>query len=204
MTIYPIIGISILTMFVANLTAVYQKRIKRMLAYSSISHAGYLLMALLAGAGAERALFIYTATYAIATIAIFAIVIFVTEQSNDFSFKAFNGFAKRQPAMALVLAFCLLSLAGIPPTPGFFGKYLMFSSVFEAHPVWVLLAIVNSAISIYYYFKIIIAMYFKTEDELSEINFARPNYYGLVVGLAMVILLAFTIFIDFWSNLIGS
>ncbi len=163
----PLSIIAALTMTLANTTALFQTNFKRMMAYSSISHAGYLLLAILAigTAGADNALMFYLLTYSVATICAFGAYIVVAEQKGDGSFAAFNGLSKQNPFLAAVLAISMLSLAGIPPLAGFFGKYFLFTAAFEKYPWLVVLAVINSAISIYYYFKIIIAAYFTKENE---------------------------------------
>ncbi|HND89687.1 MAG TPA: NADH-quinone oxidoreductase subunit N, partial [Saprospiraceae bacterium] len=117
----PVAVVAALTMTVANVTALFQQDFKRMMAYSSVSHAGYLLLAILAIGvnGGDRALLFYTLTYSVATICAFGAYMAVAEPSDDGSFSAFNGLGKRQPLLALVLAISMLSLAGIPPTAGF-------------------------------------------------------------------------------------
>jgi NADH-quinone oxidoreductase subunit N len=124
--------VAALTMTVANLTAIYQTDFKRMMAYSSISHAGYLLMGILAigNAGAGGALLLYLLTYSVATVCAFAAYMAVTEPRLDGSFASFNGLGKTQPILAAVMAISMLSLAGIPPLAGFFGKYFLFAAAF--------------------------------------------------------------------------
>jgi NADH-quinone oxidoreductase subunit N len=184
-------GVAALTMIVANFTAIYQTNFKRMMAYSSISHAGYLLLAILAAGqpGSAGAILLYTLTYSIATICAFAVYMLVAEQNNDGNFSAFNGLSKKEPYLAAAMAIAMLSLAGIPPTAGFFGKYFLFSVVFDKYPWLVVLAVINSAVSIYYYFKVIIAMYFSRETETYEVS--TPIGFRLVVlaGLGLIALL---------------
>ena len=162
----PIAMIAALTMTLANTTALFQKDFKRMMAYSSISHAGYLLLAVLAigSQGADQALLFYSLTYSLATICAFGTYIAVAEQSGDGSFAAFNGLGKNQPLLAAVMALSMLSLAGIPPLAGFFGKYFLFTAAVSKYPCLSVLAAINAAVSIYYYFKIIIASYFSREE----------------------------------------
>ncbi|MEY3194546.1 MAG: hypothetical protein RIQ78_643 [Bacteroidota bacterium] len=162
----PISIVAALTMVLANTTALFQTNFKRMMAYSSISHAGYLLMAILAigTAGADRSMMYYLLTYSVATIGAFGAFIVVSEQKGDESFTAFNGLSKKSPFLAAILAISMLSLAGIPPLAGFFGKYFLFTAAFAKYPWLVIVAVINSAISIYYYFKIIIAAYFTKES----------------------------------------
>lgn len=188
--------ISALTMTIGNVTAIYQTSMKRMLAYSSISHAGYMLMTLVAipaGIMASTppvfALLFYTLAYSVATICIFAGFIIVSEQSGGkASFDIFNGLAKRKPFLAFTIALCMLSLAGIPPTAGFFGKYFVFSSVFAAYPWLVGIAVINSCISIYYYFKVILAMYFTPENE-SNTELSIPFAYNIVMAIGILAVL---------------
>lgn len=191
----PLAVIAGLTMTVANTTALFQTSFKRMMAYSSVSHAGYLLLAILAvsTAGSDRAMLFYTLSYSIATICAFGAYIAVAEPSGDGSFTAFNGLGNRQPLLAAVLAISMLSLAGIPPTAGFFGKYFLFTAAFAKYPWLVVLAVVNSAISIYYYFKIIIAMYFSrqanSDMENSPLTIPSSVRWVVLAGLLLIALM---------------
>lgn len=183
--------VTALTMTLANTTAIFQTNFKRMMAYSSISHAGYLMLAILvAGApGAAGSILFYTLTYSIASICAFACFLLVSEQNQDETFAAFNGLSKKQPLIAAVMAVSMLSLAGIPPTAGFFGKYFLFSAAFAQYPWLIVLAVVNSAISIYYYFKVIIAMYFATEENAYAVFIPRGIRWTLAAGLILIALL---------------
>ena len=187
----PITVLAALTMTVANMTAIFQTNFKRMMAYSSISHAGYLLLAILAIGvpGSEGALLFYTLTYSLATICAFGCYMVVAEQNGDGSFAAFNGLSKKQPLLAAVLAISMLSLAGIPPTAGFFGKYFLFSVAFAKAPWLIVLAVINSAISIYYYFKIIIAMYFSREESANETIIPFGVRWVVLAGMLLIALL---------------
>lgn len=191
----PLAVIAGLTMTLANTTALFQTDFKRMMAYSSISHAGYLLLAVLAigTAGADRAMMFYLLSYSIATICAFGAYIVVAEQKGDGSFSAFNGLAKQNPFLAAVLAISMLSLAGIPPLAGFFGKYFLFTAAFAKYPWLVVLAVINSAISIYYYFKIIIAAYFtKTSQDTAEfdqITVPAGIRWAVLLGLLLIVLM---------------
>ncbi|MEO6038291.1 MAG: NADH-quinone oxidoreductase subunit N [Saprospiraceae bacterium] len=180
-----------LTMTLANVTAIFQTDFKRMMAYSSISHAGYLLLAILAisQAGSGGATLLYTLTYSIATICAFGCYMTVAEPNRDGSFDAFKGLAKRQPLLAVVMAISMLSLAGIPPTAGFFGKYFLFSAAFSKYPWLVVLAVMNSAVSIYYYFKIIIAMYFSREDSTLPVPVPMAVRWVVLAGVLLIALL---------------
>ena len=187
----PVTVIAALTMTVANVTAIFQMDFKRMMAYSSISHAGYLMLAILAigTAGSERALLFYTLTYSLATICAFGGYMVIAEKNTDGSFSAFNGLSKKQPFLAAVMAIAMLSLAGIPPTAGFFGKYFLFTAAFAKAPWLIVLAVVNSAISIYYYFKIIIAMYFSREENAYEASVPAGVRWVVLAGMLLIALL---------------
>ena len=189
--------IVIVTLCVGNITALYQKNFKRMLAYSSIAHAGYLLFSLIVlTANSANNVLVYAAAYTFATIIAFAVLILVKQQTGSDSFESFNGLAKRNPLAAISLTVAMLSLAGIPLTAGFIGKYLMFLNVMQNYQtVLVVIAILNALIGFYYYFKVIIAMYFK---EGPEIQLATPFQYKLVLVLAVII----TLFLGIYPSLI--
>jgi NADH-quinone oxidoreductase subunit N len=187
----PVAVVAALTMTVANLTAIFQTDFKRMMAYSSISHAGYLLLAVLAirTEGGDNAMLFYVLTYSLATVCAFGAYMVVAEQNGDGSFSAFNGLSKKQPLLAAVLAISMLSLAGIPPTAGFFGKYFLFTAAFAKYPWLVVLAVINSAISIYYYFKIIIAMYFAREENTYDVALPASIRWAVLLGMLLIALL---------------
>jgi NADH-quinone oxidoreductase subunit N len=155
--------ITAVTLLLANVAAVYQTSVKRMLAYSSVGHAGYVLLGLTSG-GPENSgvIFYYLAVYAFASLSAFAVLYMEESKGNDVTVDRFNGLFKRNPFVAVALTISLLSLAGIPPLAGFFGKYLVFSlALAKGYTALVLLAVVTSLIGVYYYFKVIIAMYMK-------------------------------------------
>ncbi len=193
--------ITIVTLFVGNITALYQQSFKRMLAFSSISHAGYLLFAIVAlGSGSANSVFMYSTAYSIASIIAFGALILVHQQSGTDNFDAFNGLAKKNPFLALVLTVAMLSLAGIPLTAGFIGKFFVFSGALsQYHTTLVVLAVLNAIISIFYYFRVIIAMYFR-ESERDEV--VVPGYFRFVLGLAAAITIFIGIFPGFIANLI--
>lgn len=174
--------ISGLTILVGNITAVYQTNFKRMLAYSSISHAGYMVLALLAmNASAPSSLLYYTTAYSVSSITAFAILLLISHKTGNDDIKSFNGLAKRNPFLAAVTVVAMLSLAGTPPTAGFFAKYYIFSSAIQNGYIGlVLLAILGSLIGVFYYFRVIIAV-FKTEDETQEI--AVNPLFGILLAL---------------------
>ena len=177
--------ITILTLFVGNITALYQTNFKRMLAFSSISHAGYMLFAIVAlGASSVNSVFVYAAAYSVASIIAFAVLILVKEQTGGENFENFNGLGKKNPFLALVLTVAMLSLAGIPLTAGFIGKFFMFSTALQQYHVWlIVLAVINAIIGIFYYFRVIVAMYFK-DAERKELT--STGYYQFVLSISVI------------------
>nr|MCU0352996.1 NADH-quinone oxidoreductase subunit N [Cytophagales bacterium] len=157
---------TILTLIIGNITAVYQSSFKRMLAYSSISHAGYLLMAVTAfNDQSQKAVLFYSLAYALATITAFGVLIVVEQNASD-KYEAFNGLGKRSPLLAFVNTVAMCSLAGMPLTAGFIGKLFIFVSVAENEMIWLLvIAVLMSAVGFYYYFRVIIAMYMRPANE---------------------------------------
>ncbi|MDR3715759.1 MAG: NADH-quinone oxidoreductase subunit N [Puia sp.] len=174
------------TLFIGNLTAVFQQSVKRMLAYSSIAQAGFMLFAILSlGEIAKQGILLYAAAYSVATIGIFAVLI----KMKDHSLEGFNGLAKHHPVLAFTSTIFLLSLAGIPLTGGFFAKYYMLLSVVQTHQfLWlVIFGVICAAVSVYYYFRVIQAMYFKEgEPQTLEIP---AGFNGLLILLAIIIIL---------------
>ena len=193
--------ITIVTLFIGNITALYQQSFKRMLAFSSISHAGYLLFAIVAlGSGSANSVFMYATAYSIASIIAFGALILVHQQSGSDNFDAFNGLSKKNPFLAVVLTISMLSLAGIPLTAGFIGKFFVFSGALsQYHTTLVILAVVNAIISIFYYFRVIIAMYFR-DSEREEV--VVPGYFSFVLGLSAIITIAIGVCPGFIANLI--
>ncbi|MFC5282428.1 NADH-quinone oxidoreductase subunit N [Pedobacter alpinus] len=177
--------ITILTLFIGNITALYQSNFKRMLAYSSISHAGYMLFAIVAlGSTSINSVFVYAAAYSVASIIAFAVLILVKEQTGGENFENFNGLGKKNPFLAFVLTVAMLSLAGIPLTAGFIGKFFMFSAALEQYHTWlIVMAIINAIIGIFYYFKVIVAMYFKDAERKELVS---SGYYKLVIGASVI------------------
>jgi len=174
------------TLFIGNITAVFQQSVKRMLAYSSIAQAGFMLFALVAmNNTSKEGLIFYAAAYSLATIGIFAVLL----KMKDYTFEGFNGLAKRQPVLAATNTVFLLSLAGIPATAGFWAKFYMLSAaVANGHVFWlVIVGVLCAAISVYYYFRVIQAMYFK-EGEPQEIE-TTTGFKGLLICIAAVVIL---------------
>jgi NADH-quinone oxidoreductase subunit N len=188
-----IIAITVLTLVVGNIGAVIQPSVKRMLAYSSISHAGYLLMTLVAFNDlSENAIFFYSLSYAVASVISFGVLKLVEDaREGNHSFAAFNGLGKTNPLLAFVMTVSMLSLGGIPLTAGFFGKLFVFSAVIETgNLMWlVVLAVVLAAIGIYYYIKVVIAMYMQPAGENTKVPVSGFATLVLIICAALTVLL---------------
>ncbi len=180
--------VTALTLFIGNITAVFQQSVKRMLAYSSIAQAGFMLFAVLSvNATGMKGIIIYSVAYSVGTIGMFAVLL----KLKDYTYDGFNGLAKKQPLLAFVGTIFLLSLAGIPLTGGFFAKYYVLTAVLEQGTslLWlVIFALLMAAISVYYYFKVIMAMYFKTGDPEMASEVTGSDKFFLVLTAAIVIL----------------
>ena len=165
--------LAVLTMFVGNLGAIVQNNVKRMLAYSSIAHAGYTLVAMAAVtfvrldpelvAPAYAAVLFYLASYALVSVGAFTIVSEIGGQGERYlTYDDYAGLGTRQPFAAAALTLFLLSLLGLPITAGFFGKLYIFSAAIKSNLVWLaILMAVNSIIGAYYYFRLIVVMYMR-------------------------------------------
>ncbi|SFC57635.1 NADH-quinone oxidoreductase subunit N [Parapedobacter composti] len=182
--------ITIVTLFVGNITAIVQQSFKRMLAYSSISHAGYMLFAIVAiGATSAESILVYAGAYSLASVVAFGSLILVKRATGSDHFEAFNGLAKKNPYLALAITVAMLSLAGIPLTAGFVGKFMMFSGVLADYQVLlVILAAVNAAMGIFYYFRVIVAMYFRPLDR-DQIAVAGEYRVVLIVAVLITLVL---------------
>ncbi len=186
----PIIGlVAFASMTLGNLAAIRQDNVKRMLAYSSIAHAGYLLVGVAAVgfgvASAKPALVFYLAAYAATNLGAFAVASWVGRKGDEcLHVDDWSGLGRKRPALALVMTLFLLSLAGFPPTGGFFAKFYLFRSAVERPElIWlVVAAVLNSVVSVYYYLRIVVAMYFRDRTD------AREGYPSLATGVVLVLL----------------
>jgi NADH-quinone oxidoreductase subunit N len=171
-------AIAALSMIVGNLAAITQDNVKRMLAYSSIGHAGYVLLGIISVS--EMGIWgvlVYTVVYVVATLGIWACVLMLaqTEYAGE-RVEDFEGLHRRAPLMAFAMVVFLLSLGGIPPTAGFIGKYFLFAAAVQSGFGWLaIVAVLMSAVSIFYYFRLVVAMYLKdgTDAELSRVGSLR-------------------------------
>ncbi|MEG0849554.1 NADH-quinone oxidoreductase subunit N [Flavobacterium plurextorum] len=161
-----IVIISIASMTVGNIMALRQVNVKRMLAFSGISHAGFMLMTFLSIATSAGTLLYYTSAYALAGIAAFSVILYVCKNQDNEDITNFHGLGKTNPLLAAILTGSLLSMAGIPIFSGFFAKLFLFNQTIQAgYIALVIVAVINSIISVGYYFKLILAMYSKEPNE---------------------------------------
>jgi len=180
-----IVVLSIASMTVGNIMALRQTNVKRMLAFSGISHAGFMLMTLLTLTTSASTLLYYAAAYSISGIAAFAVILYVCKNRDNEDITNFHGLGKTNPLLAAVLTGALLSMGGIPIFSGFFAKLFLFNQTIEAgYIALVIVAVVNSIISIGYYFKLILAMYGKDPNEEKT---GTPILYYSVAVIAIVI-----------------
>lgn len=175
------------TLLIGNITAVFQQSVKRMLAYSSIAQAGFMLFALYANNTeiAKEGMLLYAAAYSLATISIFAVLI----KLQDYSLDGFNGLAKKEPVLAFAATVSLLSLSGIPLTAGFFAKYYVLAGALQAGgALWLIIAaVLLAAVSVYYYFRVIQAMYFKEGNP--QTLPITGGFKAALIGVAALIVL---------------
>jgi len=182
--------LAVLTILVGNLTGLYQPNLKRMLAYSSISHSGYMMLAVLAfSVRSSSALLLYAAAYSVATVTAFGILILIRGAKGNDLYTSFEGISKKNPVEAVCLTIALLSLTGIPPLAGFMAKYYLFTTALEQGYLWlVIIAVMGSAISVAYYFKPIVSMYLKEGDGIKlETGIAYKAHVIFLTILTLVL-----------------
>jgi NADH-quinone oxidoreductase subunit N len=187
-----IVIVSMASMTVGNIMALRQVNVKRMLAFSGISHAGFMLMTLLSTANAAGTLLYYTSAYALAGIAAFSVILYVCKNNENEDITNFHGLGKTNPLLAAILTAALLSMAGIPIFAGFFAKLFLFNQTIQAgYIALVIVAVINSIISVGYYFKLILAMYTK---EPNETRTGTPIVIYAVAVIAIVLNIALGLF----------
>jgi len=194
--------LAVLTLLIGNINALYQTSMKRMLAYSSISHAGYMLMGIIAlGSISSNVILVYSIGYSLATITAFGILMVVKEQTGSYDFSAFHGFARKNPLLAWMMVISMCSLAGIPLTAGFYGKFYIFSTIMDQRFIILAVAGVISAImGIFYYFRVIIAMFFvNTDHSFEKISLPFPIQLALIFTSICTIILGIypSLFVNF-------
>jgi NADH-quinone oxidoreductase subunit N len=191
-------------MTVGNLAAIAQPSAKRLLAYSSISQAGYLLVGFLGTpASGTSAVLFYLFVYMLANVAAFAVVIAFSAATGSDRLDDFAGLSRRSPVLALVFAFSLLSLAGIPPLGGFIGKLYLFSAAMERGYLWlVIIAALNSVVSLYYYLLVLRRMYMTEAPLASGPLGAGPLPAALPVSIPVKAVLLLTTVGTFWLGIL--
>jgi NADH-quinone oxidoreductase subunit N len=180
----------VISMTIGNLGAIRQKNIKRMLAYSGIAQAGYLLIGVAAfSVQGITSLLFYTLAYGLANLAAFAAVIIVANATGSEKIEDYAGLSKRNPLVSLAMAVSLLSLAGLPLMAGFIAKFYVFLAAAQAGLIWlVAFGVINSVISIYYYLRVVFAMYVR--DGVTEpMHVDRPASVALAITTAGVLVL---------------
>ncbi|HVY46331.1 MAG TPA: NADH-quinone oxidoreductase subunit N [Minicystis sp.] len=191
-TPWPIVAgcLAMATMTVGNLSALGQDNVKRMLAYSSVAHAGYMLLgfSVFSQAGIASIVF-YVVTYCLMNLGAFLVVMAVAEQSEgDESIAAFRGLGRRAPITAIVMAVFLFSLTGLPPLAGFVGKFYIFSALIRAGGTWnwtvAVVGVLNSVVSLFYYARVVRAMYLE-KGERTEPTEVRPVFGATSIVLAV-------------------
>ncbi|GJM42148.1 MAG: NADH-quinone oxidoreductase subunit N [Ardenticatenaceae bacterium] len=187
-----LVSMCIITMTIGNFAAIYQRNIKRLLAYSSIAQAGYAMIGLvtLTSDGSGATMF-YLLMYAFTNAAAFGVIIVISNVSKSDQMEDLYGLNKRSPYLALVMLFALLSLGGIPPTAGFFGKFFIFKAAVDVGYWWLaLIGILNAFVALYYYLGMIKYMYLYDSDQADvAIPVSRGAWVGLAVSTAVIIYL---------------
>lgn len=198
---YVISGLAVLSMFIGNLLALTQTNLKRLLAYSSIAQAGYILIGVAAGSpfGASGALY-YLMAYLLTNLVAFGIVTLVGRANGSDEISAYAGLSRRAPGLALAMLAALLSLGGIPPFAGFFGKLLVFGAAIQAGQIWLaMVGILNSVIGLYYYLVVLKVIYLqRSPDEGNRIALAPGWQVALLVGVLGILVLG-VIFAPFYG-----
>jgi formate hydrogenlyase subunit 3/multisubunit Na+/H+ antiporter MnhD subunit len=191
-TYHVLWGLAIVTMFVGNAFALVQKNIKRMLAYSSIAHTGYLLVAIIAlpDGDAAAAIMYYLVAYAFTNLGALACISFLNGKQERFvNIDDFAGAAWKYPLVGLGMAVCMFSLIGFPPTAGFFAKYYLFIAAFKADMApLVIVAIVNSILSVFYYLRVVVVMYMRDDVVADDgVKPALPTKIAIIYTSVAVI-----------------
>jgi NADH-quinone oxidoreductase subunit N len=188
-----LVAMAIVTMTLGNFLAIWQTNLKRMLAYSSIAQAGYTLIGLvtLSVDGTGAAMF-YLLYYVFTNIAAFAVIILLSNIDKSDEISDLNGLNRRSPWLALAMMFALLSLGGIPPTAGFFGKFFIFKAAVDSGLWWLaLIGIINAFIALYYYLNVIKAMYlYRSDTEEINVPISRAAKVGLAISMFGIFYLA--------------
>ena len=189
--------LAVFSMFIGNIVAIPQTNIKRMLGYSSIAQAGYLMVGLatlgFASAGAiagQSTIMFFLASYTVTNLGAFIVVIAISNKINSDNIDDYAGMGKRTPLLALALTLCLVSLIGMPPAAGFMAKFYLFSAAIQQDLVWlVVIAVINSVISAYYYLRVVKVMWFGEPSTREMISSTLAPRVALIISCLFVLLL---------------
>lgn len=176
------------TLLIGNITAVFQQSVKRMLAYSSIAQAGFMLFAVIAtNDTANAGLIVYAVAYTLASVGVFSVLM----KLEDYTYDGFNGLARKEPLLAFFASVFLLSLAGIPLTAGFMAKFYMISALLQQPGMmWlVVFGLLMAAVSSYYYFRVIMAMYFKSGDTVLQSPVEAGDKWAMGLTAALIVII---------------
>ena len=193
--------LSALTMTIGNFIALHQKSVKRMLAYSSISHIGFILIGFTTiSLESITSILLYIIIYLFMTLPAFYMTIVVRDNTGDDSLGSWNGLAKNNSVLAAFMVISLVSLAGLPPTAGFIGKFYLLANLFRSGTFYwlAIIAIINSVVSLYYYFLIVKAMYFEKNEHSKELTIHGSIYWSIIILSSQAL-----IFYLYWSPLIA-
>jgi NADH-quinone oxidoreductase subunit N len=183
------IWIAAITLIVSNVVALWQSDVKRLLAYSSISHAGFMLGAILfANTSSPHTLLFYVATYSIASLASFAVLQYVSNYTEGtVSYDSFKGLVRRNPILAGTMTLALLSMAGIPPLSGFMAKYLVITGVIQGGAIWLaVIMILTSVVSVFYYLRLMVCMFTPIENAGRMVIMRSQTWTLIVLSILMV------------------
>jgi NADH-quinone oxidoreductase subunit N len=184
--------LAVFSMLFGSIVAIAQNNIKRMLAYSSISHAGYMLIGLAAGsADGTVGVIFYLTVYTFMNLAAFGIVALIEgENESNLDLNSYSGLGNRSPVLAALLSICMFSLAGIPPKAGFFGKYYVFIAAIKSELTWLaVVGIISSVISVYFYLRVVVLMYFKESEIESVPEKSLSGFLGVTISVLLIIAL---------------
>lgn len=186
----PLWGLALLSLLIGNLAALLQSRVRRLLAYSSIAQMGYVVIALIAGrSGGYAAAAYYALAYGVISTAAFGAIVVIERNGGGETLEDYRGLGKEQPFASGVLTLALLALAGIPPTAGFMGKFLIFAAALRAGEIALaVIGILLAAISIYYYLRVVVVLYFKEGRNNASVR-PQPLEYVVLALTALAILL---------------
>lgn len=184
--------VAVFSMLFGSIVAIAQSNIKRMLAYSSISHAGYMIIGLAAGnPDGVAGIIFYLAAYTFMNLGAFGIIAIIEgREETNLEINSYTGLGSKYPVLAGALAIFMFSLAGIPPFAGFFGKYYVFIAAIKADLTWLaIIGVLSSVISVYFYLRIVVLMYFKTSDQELSVERSNTGLTAVMVSLFLVIIL---------------